>query len=85
MPKQTLTEGEALILIKAARIVHESSNPKDSILMAHSPPIASKNHWLRGADLINRDSADSQACLFVSQTILFNCKKTRKSDSAAKI
>jgi len=30
---------------------------------------------LRGADILDQDSTDSQACLSVAQTILFNCKK----------
>lgn len=31
---------------------------------------------LGGADILDQDSSDSQACLSVAQIILFNCKKT---------
>ena len=31
---------------------------------------------LRGSDILDQESIESQACLTVAQTILFNCKKT---------
>ena len=90
-------EGDALILMKAARIVCEDifkskgfnfngSFPSDC--RQESLPTTLKSlvtMLLRGADLVDQDSADSQACLSVSQTILFNCKKPKKRDSAAKV
>ena len=80
MLKQTMKgdpEGDALILMKAARIVREDIfQSKGFILMAfpsncqqESLPTTLKSlvtMLLRGADLINQDSADSQACLSVS-------------------
>ena len=82
-------EGDALILMKAARIVCEEifkskgfnfngSFPSDC--QQESLPTTLKSlvtMLLRGADLMDQDSADSQACLSVSQTILFNCKKPK--------
>ena len=90
-------EGDALILMKAARIVREDifkskgfnfngSFPSDC--QQKSLPTTLKSlvtMLLRGADLMDQDSADSQACLSVSQTVLFNCKKSKKKDSAAKV
>ena len=50
MLKQTMKcdhEGDALILMRLPELsARKSSNPKDSISMAHSPLIASKNHCL---------------------------------------
>ena len=100
MLKQTMKcdhEGDALILMKAARIVREDifkskgfnfngSFPSDC--QQESLPTTLKSlvtMLLRRADLMDQDSADSQACLSVSQTILFNCKKPKKRDSAAKV
>ena len=40
---------------------------------------------LKGADIMEQNCAESQACLSVSQTILFNCKKTKNRHSVAKI
>lgn len=37
---------------------------------------------LRGADIVDQDSTDSQACLSVAQTIVFNCKKNAKKRSS---
>lgn len=37
---------------------------------------------LRGADIVDQDSTDSQACLSVAQTIVFNCKKNSKKRSS---
>ena len=37
---------------------------------------------LRGADIMDQDSADSQACLSIAQTIVFNCKKNIKKSSS---
>ena len=31
---------------------------------------------LRGSDILDQDSTESQVCLTIAQTILFNCKKT---------
>jgi hypothetical protein len=87
-------EGDALILMKAARIVREDifksegfnfngSFPSDC--QSKSLPTTLKSLVLSGADLMDQDSADSQACLSVSQTVLFNCKKSKKKDSAAKV
>ena len=30
---------------------------------------------LRGSDILDQESTESQACLTVAQTIIFNCKK----------
>ena len=100
MLKQTMKcdhEGDALILMKAARIVRKDifkskgfnfngSFPSDC--QQESLPTTLKSlvtMLLRGADLMDQDSLDSQACLSVSQTILFNCKKPKNRDSAAKV
>ncbi|KAG0710552.1 hypothetical protein GWK47_022583 [Chionoecetes opilio] len=36
------------------------------------------NMLMKGADLKDQDTVDSQACLTASQVILYNCKKTKK-------
>jgi len=38
---------------------------------------------LRGADIVDQDSVDSQAYLSIAQAIVFNCKKTAKKSSPA--
>lgn len=90
MLKQALKcdcEGDALILAKAAKIVWDDifdSNGNNfnasfpSECQQYSVPTNLKSlvtMMLIGADQKDQSSADSQTCLTVSQTILFNCKK----------
>lgn len=90
MLKQALKcdyEEDALILAKAAKIVRgdifDSNGFKfnasfPSECQQDSVPTYLKSlvtMMLVGVDLKDQSSADSQACLTVSQTILFNCKK----------
>ena len=93
-------EGDALILAKAARIVREdmiSSKASGFTFNASFPTECQQNSvpttlkslvcmLLRGADLKDQELTDSQACLTVSQTILFNCKKrprTAKNETSS--
>ena len=100
MLKQTMNcdyEGDALILMKVARIIRVDilkskgfnfNGSFPSNCQEESLPISLKSlvsMLLRGADLINQDSPDSQASLSISQAILFNCKKLKKKDSVAKV
>ena len=98
--KQTMKcdhEGDALILMKAARSVHANINQSQGFYLngsfsfncqQDSLPTTLKPQEtmvLKGANVMEHDCAESQACLYVSQTIIFNCKKTKKRHSAAMI
>ena len=102
MLKQTMVsdhEEDALILMKAARIVRTDilqsngfhfNGSFPSNCQQESLPTTLKSlitMLLEGADMMEQDSAESQACLTVSQMLLFNCKKTKKrhSTTAAKV
>ncbi len=76
----------ALILMKAARIVRNDIFSSNGFSFnASFPPECQKESvpaslkllvtlLLRGGDILDQNSDDSQACLSVAQTILFNCK-----------
>ncbi|KAG0712957.1 hypothetical protein GWK47_017297 [Chionoecetes opilio] len=83
-------EGDALILAKAARIVRneifsssgfnfDGAFPSDCQQKTVPTQLKSLITMLmKGADLKDQDTVDSQACLTASQLILYNCKKTKK-------
>ena len=89
---ETDYEADALILAKAARIVREDIFRSCGFNFTGSfPPDCQKNSvpanlksmvtmLMKGADLKDQDSTDSQACLTASQIILFNCKKRARRD-----
>ena len=41
------------------------------------------NLLLRGGDITDQDSTDSQPCLTIAQLVLFNCKKTATTKKEA--
>lgn len=85
-------EGDALILAKAARIVRDDISRSCGFNFSGCfPPDCQKNSvpsnlksmvtmLMRGADLKDQDSVDSQACMTASQIILFNYKKRARRD-----
>lgn len=83
-------EEDAIILANVAKIVRNdifyskgvnvngsfpSQCQQDSVPKSLKSMVA----MLKGAGLKDQDSADSQTCLTVSQTIVFNCKKISHS------
>ena len=90
-------QGDALILMKIARVVcADIFQPKGFSFIGSFPSNCQQESLhttlkslatmlLKGADMMEQDCAESQACLSVSQRILFNCKKTKKRHSTAKI
>ena len=90
MLKQALKcdyEGDTVILAKASKIVWDDIVDSNGFNFNASFPSECQQDSvptnlkslvaiiLKGADLNDQDSADSQTCLTISQTILFNCKK----------
>ena len=85
---------DMLILMKAARIVRTDIFSSSGFNFNASFPQGCQKEslpttlkWLvtmllRGADILDQDSADSQVCLTVAQTIFFNCKKTTKKKTS---
>ncbi len=88
------SQEDMFILMKAARIVRNDIFSFNGFNFNASFPQACQKGslpmtlkllvtmLLRGADIVDQDSSDSQACLSVAQTILFNCKK--KATTTAK-
>ena len=89
-------ESDAMILAKAARIIRKDifnfhgfhfSGSFPPGCQQESVPINLKylsSMLLNGPNLKDQDSTDSQACLTLSQMILFNCKKGGSSTSKSR-
>lgn len=85
----------AVILMKAARIVRDDILSSNGFTFnasfqqgcqQDSVPTTLKllvTMIIKGADITDQDFVDSQACLSIAQTIVFNCKKTIKKSSFA--
>ena len=89
-------ESDALVLARAAHIIRKDifnsrgfhfSGSFSPGCQQESVPINLKDllsMLLNGPNLNDQDSTDSQACLTLSQMVIFNCKKARSTKSTSK-
>ena len=92
---QSSDKEDALILAKAAKIVRKEIFASTGFTFNASFPqgcqqesVPTKlkslvNLLLRGGDIIDQDSCESQSCLTIAQLLLFNCKKVNDTKQKA--